>query len=984
MIDGRYAVLELIDAGGSGQVWEAVDQQVDQRVALKTIRVVSTAHRARVRREIAALKMLQIPGVVKLLDVGEALGEPYIVMERVHGSRFPGLGNAGHWRLVVAAAAELCEIVARVHAVGIVHRDLKPGNVLVEPGGRVVLLDFGLARGRELAQTVTEHGGVVGTPKYMAPEQFAGRRVDGRADLYALGVMIYEAINGVVPQADTNLVQRWLRPGPAAAPAALEGAPPELDQLVRELLADNPDSRPSSAVEVATRLAALLGRERAPGPVLPFAGREALLAEALASLGARESIDLWGPPGSGRSRLLAELAVALRAAGTPAVVLSPGKRPLESLAPLRPTPAPGERAMDAARAAVTRALSSGTVLLVDTPETVDLWSAKIVDLCRDNGPVVRAIDSPGALRLGPIPESAMRDWFHGPDIFLHLREDAAALLARRTRGHARAVEQELTAWVATGRAAWDEGKLRVSRAALEELAAGFAALPPGAAPQADPGLPEPLAELLGWIVHAGAVDVPTLTAATGLDEWEVRMEIDELDRRGCLRRAADSLFDARAVPHSAELWPEERIVQVHRQLARARAGHPALQAHHHLEAGDLDAACDAALEAAEVDAREGRFGRARAHLSIVLRAARAAERVDIVSRLIPPVVAHALYEGTPAALRDARWLSEHGPAEVIAPVNLLLDGWAAADEGRWPEAWAAAQHCGPFAHEGIESQRLALAVRCAIAGRQAEPDVLLAEIEPRARASSLRARWLSWRGLWLYEQGDFAGAALLQEEAMAADDARARRMLSAHNRAIALLELFEYDTAGAVADELATLAREARRPATERDAAVIDSVIRYRRGLPNPAEVDLLEASRVLGTGNAHHNLCLTAAARAWREHRLPDAVALAREAAREPNLAGRPQRGLLPRAIILASGEGDAAAARETVDDVMRLLPVRQRMQALALVASCHPGAVGTFLLRLVADAATVPIEHHGKRLEVLATTECLSYARAASGGAP
>ncbi len=982
VIDQRYGICGLLDSGGSGNVWDAVDLRTGDRIALKTIRVVSTAHRARVRREIGALRMLQIPGVVRLHDVGEFAGEPYIAMERVYGARFPGSGHGPRdWRLVAFAALELCEVLARVHALGIVHRDLKPGNVLVEPSGRVVLLDFGLARGRELAATVTEHGGVVGTPRYMAPEQFAGRRVDARADLYALGMMIYEALGGE-PPSQAAFVRRWLhRTDQEEPPGELSAGPPELAELVRELMRERPEARPANAGLVLGRLSAILGQARPPAPALAFVGRQDVIGAVLDDVARGKGCDIWGPPGAGRTRLLTHLADLLRGQGRRAVVLSPGQRPLQSLAAFAVDPTARASGMDSIIASVRASLVGGTVILMDDNSTIDLWSAKIVDMCRADGVVIRVLDAQGAHQLGALTKSELAQLLLGPEMFVHLPEDGAALLMSRTRGHARTVEQETSAWVAAGRAEVAGGKLRLTRTALEELAQDFAPLPAGAAPHADPNLAEPLADLLGWVVLAGSTDLATLTSATGLAEWEVAMELEELERLGLVRRAGDGLIAARAVPMAMEWWPEDRVSAIHRRLAQTTTDRRA-RAQHYLECGELESAAESALDAAEFEAQAGRLGRALATLAVVLRAARTGANAAVACRLVPALVSLALAEGSPEARREAAWLAET-PGGSPGALDLLR-ARDAATAGDWTTAFATASRAVTDGHRELWWQRAALLVRCAIAGRQSDPALLLDDLEASAQSDADRARCLTWRGLWLYESGRFAEAAECHGRAASLDRTPRRLLAALHNRGISLLELFDYQGAGHAAEALVSLAAEARRPALERDGVVLRSILRYRLDLPDPDLVEAIAASRFVGPGNAHHNLCLTAAARAWRAGEAEAVARHCREAARPENLDGRSGRAILPHALLVAAGEGDVESARECLLRARSELPPRQRMQAVALVASRFPAEAAIDLIGTAVDAASMPSAHAAIRLELLATSECLAYARAAIGGSP
>ena len=152
LIDDRWALLEQIGTGGSGRVFRVRDQTNGSFAALKVIRMTSSMHRVRVRREIQAMRVVAAPGVVRLLDVGEYLDEPYIVMELIDGIPFPGPLDRGDWRTLCELAERLCEVLVNIHSAAIVHRDLKPENVLVGHDGSLTVLDFGLARGASRRQ----------------------------------------------------------------------------------------------------------------------------------------------------------------------------------------------------------------------------------------------------------------------------------------------------------------------------------------------------------------------------------------------------------------------------------------------------------------------------------------------------------------------------------------------------------------------------------------------------------------------------------------------------------------------------------------------------------------------------------------------------------------------------------------------------------------------------------------------------------------
>ncbi len=273
LINDRWVLLDLLACGSGGRVWRAQDRATGQLVALKLVGVSSPHHAERVRREIRALRALQIEGVVRLLATGEHAHEPYIIMELVEGSPYPGRGVAPSWAGLAVPTKALLGVLARVHAMGFVHRDLKPANVLVSSTGRVTLLDFGLSRNAAEDLAVDDTGtDLAGTPRYLSPEQILGEPPDARSDLYALGVMLFESITGRPPYGEEAFWPRVLArhtPPPPPLKDVAPDVPPELARVVNQLLAIAPMDRPQSAQAVLIALQAVGATElrlRRQGP----------------------------------------------------------------------------------------------------------------------------------------------------------------------------------------------------------------------------------------------------------------------------------------------------------------------------------------------------------------------------------------------------------------------------------------------------------------------------------------------------------------------------------------------------------------------------------------------------------------------------------------------------------------------------------------------------------------------------------------------
>jgi serine/threonine-protein kinase len=273
-IDGRYRVLRKLGSGGMADVYAAEDRQLGRRVALKVLHrrfAEDEQFVERFRREASSAAGLQHPNIVAIFDRGEWDGTYYIAMELVDGRTLKDIirdkGPAPH-----AAAADITLQILRAaryaHKHGLIHRDIKPHNVLIDQDGRVRVTDFGIARAG--TSDITETGSVMGTAQYLSPEQAQGRPVDARADLYAIGVVLYELLTGEVPfDAESPVTVALMQVSePPVPPHQLNPAiPADVEAVVLRALEKDPDRRFQTADEFITALES--PREVVPPPPPP-------------------------------------------------------------------------------------------------------------------------------------------------------------------------------------------------------------------------------------------------------------------------------------------------------------------------------------------------------------------------------------------------------------------------------------------------------------------------------------------------------------------------------------------------------------------------------------------------------------------------------------------------------------------------------------------------------------------------------------------
>ncbi len=262
---GRYQLLAELGRGGMGVVWRAHDRELRREVAVKTVHLEGKANPEsidRLLREARTAATLDHPGIVPIHDVGEVEGVPYFAMARVHGRTFSDALRAGAFRGIRERAQAVCaaaEAVAHAHARQVIHRDLKPSNLFLDESGRVLVMDFGLAKRLDDSTRLTLTGQMLGTPQYMPPEQVEGEvaRVGPASDVYSLGAVLYEALTGRPPFEGSTvpeLLAKSLSRDPVPPRIVDRRVPEDLDTICMKALQKEPTRRYPSAREFADDL----------------------------------------------------------------------------------------------------------------------------------------------------------------------------------------------------------------------------------------------------------------------------------------------------------------------------------------------------------------------------------------------------------------------------------------------------------------------------------------------------------------------------------------------------------------------------------------------------------------------------------------------------------------------------------------------------------------------------------------------------------
>ena len=261
---GRYEVVRELGRGSMGVVYEGFDPVIGRRVAIKTMLTEGLTseefgeYKARFQREARAAGVLSHPNIVSVFDYGEDSGILYLIMEYLEGKSLEKLvagQNILPIETIIPLYGQVCSALDHAHQNGIVHRDIKPANIMVLGNGLVKVTDFGIAK--MVSMGMTQTGKVLGTPNYMSPEQVKGRQVDGRSDIFSLGIILYDLVTGEMPFAGQNIttvIYKIINEDPIPPRELDASIHPGLSYVICKALAKSPDERYQTCRELADDL----------------------------------------------------------------------------------------------------------------------------------------------------------------------------------------------------------------------------------------------------------------------------------------------------------------------------------------------------------------------------------------------------------------------------------------------------------------------------------------------------------------------------------------------------------------------------------------------------------------------------------------------------------------------------------------------------------------------------------------------------------
>lgn len=263
-LEGRYQILKELGRGGMGIVFHAYDKQLKEQVAIKILSPLLSNDEdalARLKREVSAARRITHSNVIRIHDISEINGLTFISMEYFHGTSLKDhLKRNGALSMMQGfnIAAQICEGLEAAHREGVIHRDLKSQNIILDPTNRIKIIDFGLARTAHM-EGMTATGLIMGTPEYMAPEQVSGKKIDERADIYSLGIILYEIFTGRVPFTGESAIAvgfMQLKEEPTPPTKVNPGISTEIEKIICKALEKDPIHRYRTITELKRDLEA--------------------------------------------------------------------------------------------------------------------------------------------------------------------------------------------------------------------------------------------------------------------------------------------------------------------------------------------------------------------------------------------------------------------------------------------------------------------------------------------------------------------------------------------------------------------------------------------------------------------------------------------------------------------------------------------------------------------------------------------------------
>jgi serine/threonine-protein kinase len=261
-LEDRYQILKELGRGGMGIVFQAHDKQLNEQVAIKILSpLLSNDHEAleRLKREVSAARRITHHNVIRIHDIAETKGLHYVSMEYFQGENLKDyIKRTGNLSTMQAyqIASQICDGLEAAHKQGVIHRDLKSQNIIINSRNEIKLIDFGLAHTAHL-KGMTATGLIMGTPEYMAPEQVSGNKVDERADIYSLGIILYELFTGKVPFTGDSAIAigfKQIKDPPPEPRTINPQLPQEIEDVILKALEKDPIKRPHSVMELKTDL----------------------------------------------------------------------------------------------------------------------------------------------------------------------------------------------------------------------------------------------------------------------------------------------------------------------------------------------------------------------------------------------------------------------------------------------------------------------------------------------------------------------------------------------------------------------------------------------------------------------------------------------------------------------------------------------------------------------------------------------------------